>query len=108
MVRPGLCSGIGIELEEEDMVVVEATGGRSLKFLDYDESFSLKNPPIWVEPVPWASARMESRRQLEEAGRGCRKGKKVQLEQEEAAADRKGKVARLQALKALKALKALT
>jgi hypothetical protein len=50
---------------------------------------------------------VESRGQLEEAGRGCRKGKKVQLEQEEAAADRKGKVARLHALKALKSLKAL-
>jgi hypothetical protein len=30
-----LCSGIGMELEEEDIVVVEATGGRSLKVLDY-------------------------------------------------------------------------
>jgi hypothetical protein len=45
---------------------------------------------------------MESRRQLEEqleeAGKGCRKGKKVQLEHEEATADRKGKVAQLHAV----------
>ena len=39
-VVPALCSGKGVELEEEDMVVVEAAEGRSSKFLDYDEWFS--------------------------------------------------------------------
>jgi hypothetical protein len=62
VVRPGLCPGSGIELEEEDMVVVEAAGGRSSKFLDYAEWFSLKIPRFpELSVLLWAAARSEWR-----------------------------------------------
>ena len=79
VVAPALCSGKGIELEEEDMVVVEAAGGRGSKFLGYDEWFSLKIPRFpGLSVVPWASARMEwrvdSRKKQEEAAEEARRG----------------------------------